>query len=248
MDREDPWLEELTDDALLAALAGPTRARALTQLLNRHGLMIAEVCRRARGNGPEADEAFRAAAQTVLCGTPRGCREPVSCWLYRLACRAVHQGRTGDSTAEMCRPDPDSAGVSIFAGDPWQELRPVLDREMGRLPTKYLEPLVLCCLEGLTIREAAGQLCWGAARVRRRLLRGRDLLRGRLARRGLSFSTGMLSQLLTREAAGTRLPSRLVTVTVQSAVEAARPPRSTAFLLPRVASLVLAEIRGRLPR
>ena len=42
----------------------------------------------------------------------------------------------------------------------WEELRPVLDRELARLPDKYRVPLLACDLEGKTRKEAASQLGW----------------------------------------------------------------------------------------
>src|SRR5262249_60430914 len=74
------------------------------------------------------------------------------------------------------------------ADDPitWDDLRLVLDEELGRLPDNYRVPLLLCCLAGRTRDEAAEQLGWTPATLKMQLERGRQLLRTRLALRGLS--------------------------------------------------------------
>ena len=63
------------------------------------------------------------------------------------------------------------------ATDARDELLCILNREINRLPEKYRLPIVLCELEGLTRKEAAGQLDWPPGTVATRLARGQDLLR-----------------------------------------------------------------------
>src|SRR5262249_54482820 len=60
-----------------------------------------------------------------------------------------------------------------------------------RLPARYRAPLVLCYLEGRTRDETAGLLGWSAGSVKGRLERGRELLRQRLLRRGLTLGAAL---------------------------------------------------------
>jgi hypothetical protein len=81
----------------------------------------------------------------------------------------------------------------------WNELRPVLDEEVNRLPERYRIPVILSYLEGRTNEEVAELLRWPVGTVRGRLSRARDLLRSRLMRRGMALSAAFLVTALSQE-------------------------------------------------
>ena len=68
----------------------------------------------------------------------------------------------------------------------------MVHEEIDRLPEHYRAPLVLCDLEGCTHEQAARHLGWPVGTVKSRQARGRQRLRDRLIRRGLSPSSGMV--------------------------------------------------------
>jgi Skp family chaperone for outer membrane proteins len=97
----------------------------------------------------------------------------------------------------------------------------VLHEELDRLPERYRAPIVLCYLESLTHEQAAQRLQWPVGTVRSRLARGREQLRGRLARRGLAFSAGLVQQELFAATATAAFPTALASVTAEAAVRCA---------------------------
>src|SRR5205823_4456307 len=101
-------------------------------------------------------------------------------------------------------PEPEAP-----AADVWDDLVPVLDEELERLPGVYRAAIVLCDLEGKTRREAARQLGWPEGTLSSRLARGRALLAGRLSRRGVALSGGALAAMLSEQAAMAGVPGRL---------------------------------------
>src|SRR4051812_1671629 len=98
------------------------------------------------------------------------------------------------------------------ASDPaWVELKPVLHDEGNQLPKKYRSAVVLCYFEGRTNEEAAALLRWPVGTVKGRLSRARDLLRSRLARRGLALSAAFLMTALSGQTVFAEIvPTRLV--------------------------------------
>ncbi len=65
----------------------------------------------------------------------------------------------------------------------------MLHQEIDRLPERYRRPIVLCYLEDMTYQQAADYLQWSEGTTRGRLARGKQLLRDRLTRRGVAFTT-----------------------------------------------------------
>src|SRR5215472_4742363 len=151
----DPDLASQTDKELLKRFLANRDESAFEALVRRHGPMVLALCRRILRNPQDAEDAFQAAFLVLVRKSASITRpELLGNWLYGVAFRTA---RTARAAAEKRRvkeaeavpheqPAPES---------PWQELLPLLDRELNRLPARYRIPLVLCHLEEKSRQEAA---------------------------------------------------------------------------------------------
>jgi hypothetical protein len=89
---------------------------------------------------------------------------------------------------------------------------------VSRLPAKYRDPLTLCYFAGLTNEEAARRLGCAPGTIFSRLARARQMLRDRLARRGLVVSTAALTGFLTTETTRAAVSATLADATVKAAL------------------------------
>ncbi len=206
------------DGELLERFARGGDEAAFAALMQRHGPLVWGTVRRVLGREHDAEDAFQATF-LVLARKARSVRRTASVGsflygvAYRLAVRAradaARRGRHERRAAEQAAPSACAEDVT------WRELREVLDAELARLPERYRAPLLLCYLEGQTQDEAARQLGWKKRTVKARLDHGRDLLRRRLARRGLPLGAALTGPLLT----GGESPAaaRLIATTARAA-------------------------------
>ena len=212
----------VTDRALLQRFVSRQDEAAFAELLARHGAMVRGMCQRVLANPDDADDAFQATFMVLARKAAKvSWQESIAGWLYQTAHRIALKARTSllrrraheNEAANMPRAQAISDGAAT-AG--WRELRPVLDDELNRLPEKYRLPLVLCYLENKTNDQAADLLGWTRGTVAGRLSRARDLLRQRLARRGVVLPAALLATLLTTNSASA-VPTTLLLTTAKAA-------------------------------
>jgi RNA polymerase sigma factor (sigma-70 family) len=263
------------DQDLLARFVKHRDSIAFAALVQRHGLMVRGVCKRLLRQESDVDDAFQATFLVLLrkAHTIRK-RHSLASWLYGVAFRIARRARkTGirsqesgvrsrRSEARSQKSAIDYLNLKSATTDPsleaaWRELCAVLDAEVHGLPEKYRAPLVLCYLEGQTRDQAARQLGWSLRTLDRRLEQGRERLRARLARRGITLSAALLATGLSQQAAIGAVPAVLIEQTVQAACGFACASSSAAacgFASPQTAAsspkaIILAEaaLKGAVP-
>jgi RNA polymerase sigma factor (sigma-70 family) len=215
---------EDSDAVLLGRFVDHWDHGAFRDLVGRHGPMVLGVCRRILRSEHAAEDAFQATFLLLVrkAGSVRK-RESVGPWLFGVAQRVAIEARRGAARRPTVVPlAPDASASST--GDPdaveRDELQAAVHEELGRLPEKFRDPLVLCYLEGLPQEVVACRLGWPIGTVRGRIARGRDLLGARLIRRGLKPAAVLLALSLLPKRAGAA-PVALVDATVRAAAQVA---------------------------
>jgi len=209
----------LSDGQLLDRFVERREEAVFEAIVRRHGPMVWGVCRRVLRDHHDTEDAFEATflvlARKAASVMPR---EKLGNWLYGVAyqtamkaraMRAKRRGREGQ-VPEM--PEP-----VVMPDDLQDAVAETLDQELSRLPEKYRIPIVLCELEGITLKEAANQLGWPIGTVSSRLSRAKAMLARRLSRQGVSLSAGSLAVLLAQESASAGMPMRLIGPTTKAA-------------------------------
>lgn len=238
-------LSMLKDDQLLARFFVDREDAAFATIVERYGPLVYGVCRRILPDTNDAEDAFQA---TFLVLVRKGgtLRDPgrLASWLYgvayrtarKLRAKAALRSRSERQASEM----PTKSDVSEMTYD---ELRAILDEEISRLPEKYALPLVLCYLEGKTNAQAAAQLGWPEGSISRRLSRARELLRSRLARRGLAMSVALIAAVFARPSAAA-VPAGLLSATTRAATLVAQGAELEEVVSPAAAKAVHDVLSG----
>ncbi len=218
--------ERRTDGQLLELFISERDETAFALLLRRHGAMVWSVCRRILGNAHDADDAFQAAFLVLVrkADSIRP-REAVGNWLHGVACRTALEAR-GRLARRRAKEQSlqDMPLLEDKPEEPWQELWPILDRELSRLSDKYRLPIVLCDLEGRSRKDVARQLAIPEGTLSSRLATARKKLAVRLARYGFVVSAASLGILLAEKAATASLSFSLLSSTTKAAMLIAAGP------------------------
>jgi RNA polymerase sigma factor (sigma-70 family) len=230
-----------TDGQLLAEFLSRRDEGAFAALVRRHGVMVLGLCRRILQHPQDAEDAFQAVFLVLARkATTIRKREAVADWLFGVARRTALKARAAAArrrTREFQVTDMPHPVVEAPKGE--DELLPLLDEELERLPEKYRLPIVLCELEGRKRKEVARQLKVPEGTLSSRLATARKRLAARLARRGLSLSAALVGPLLAREASAASVPAALAESTIKAAMLPGTVPAGVSALAEGVLKAML---------
>jgi RNA polymerase sigma factor (sigma-70 family) len=190
---------------------------AFAELVTRHGPYILGVCRRVTAHPQDAEDVFQACfLELVRRAASILKRESVAGWLQTVAIRLARRARARrvrrplrEATRAVSEAVVDAASVS------WREVRQVLEEEMARLPEDLRSAVIVCLFEGRTQEEAGQILNVPPRTLKDRVRRGRELLRGRLTRRGITLA--VMGTLLSGGEVEALVPPALRTATLRGA-------------------------------
>jgi RNA polymerase sigma factor (sigma-70 family) len=209
----------LTDGQLLDCFVEHRDEAALATLVKRHGPMVWGVCHRLLRNLHDAEDAFQA---TFLVLVRKAAsvkpKEMVGNWLYGVAHQtALKAQQTAAKRRARERQVTEMPEAAVIEHNLWNDLQPLLDHELSRLPNKYRVAIVLCDLEGKTRKEVALRLGLPEGTVGSRLARARTMLAKRLAQHGLALSSGALAAALSQNVGSASVPTSVLSSTIKAA-------------------------------
>lgn len=234
---------EPTDRDLLRRFVYRHDEAAFTALVKRHQRLVYGALTKLLSDDADIEDAFQATFLVLVRkANSVTWHADLATWLYAVAHRIAVRAR---SEAQRRRARGDEAarrtGEETMSPDlSWREACQLLHEELDRLPEKLRLPLMLCYLEGKSRDEAAAQMRVSLNTVKGRLELGRNLLRGRLSRRGITLSSGLLAAVAHSTVCAS--PPRLVDITLSAACGSVAP-RVNAVVQQMTATMLLTEFK-----
>ncbi|MFO0812562.1 MAG: sigma-70 family RNA polymerase sigma factor [Gemmatales bacterium] len=186
------------DRELLRRYLTTRSEEAFAELVRRHEKPVQRACRQVLRSAVDVDDVFQATFLVLLRRAREVRWQPnLRGWLiavaHRLAVRLAQKqqrAKTSSSTdALLSENNPPDGEVS------WREACAALHEELDQLCEAQRLPLLLCYLQGYSRDEAAQFLGCSVGSVKAHLERGRQSLKTRLERRGITLSAGLLTML-----------------------------------------------------
>lgn len=235
--------EFVSDHDLLRRFLQDSDEAAFQEIVHRHSGLVMGICRRVTGNSCDAEDAFQATF-FALAKRPRSIRKchSIAGWLYSVG------WRTSVRLVKLKRKrtmEPISDQQPSTADDPLQQIagrfeNAVLDEELNLLPEQYRFVLVMTYFSSLSHTQIADQLGVSTGVVDGRITRARQMLRVRLARRGVALGALGVA-LATPDFACAQVAPELVESTINVGTNLLKNP-TTAVSDPNISQLLRPEI------
>src|SRR5437764_1494155 len=196
MRRGYPMAQPSSDGELLARYVTSGDRAAFTEIVRRHGSMVARVCRQITANDHDAEDAAQLVFAT-LATRADGLKDRCSIagWLHTTAWNVATRARRD---RRVRRQFERAAAIEVkdyvLSNADVDELSAEVHRALKFLIEEYREPVILHHLEGLTVEEVAQRLGCPVGTAASRLSRGRALLRSKLADCGM-MPAGLIAAL-----------------------------------------------------
>ncbi len=238
-----------SDRQLLQRFRADRDEAVFVALVQRHGAMVLNVCRRVLHNVSDAEDACQATF-LVLARKAHAIRkqESLGCWLHGVALRAatsllrqIKRRRMHEMHAAQ---DQNIEPVKPAADVTWREVRAILDQEIQRLPAKLKDPIVLCYVQDKPHNQGALELGVNLTTFRGRLERARNLLQKKLTLRGVTLSGALLATVVFERSAAAALPPILAVTTVKAAVATFAGESAAGLISTQVANLAEGVIQS----
>ncbi len=183
-----------SDEQLLAEFVDRRSEAAFAEVVRRHGGMVLSVCRSVLGNTADAEDAAQAVFLTLAQkAKSAGVRSHLVGFLHRVAWYVA--ARAAEGKAIRRRHEQEAARMRRESLP--TEREPIqfsgLQAAFAGMPEKYRVPLILHHMEGRSHAQTAAITGCSAETIAVRLHRGREMLRKRLDRKGISTSMAGLA-------------------------------------------------------
>lgn len=206
---QDPECFALSDRDLLRRFLQDDDQQAFAAVVKRHQLLVLSVCRRILVLEQDVDDAFQATF-VALARRPRSIRKAtsLSSWLYTVAWRTSwrlirqRRNRNVEPLSEHPAQEPPGPLDRIASAQDCH----ILDEELNLLPDRYREVLVMAYFTDRTSQQIADELNVSKGTIDGRMRQAKNLLRVRLARRGVGIAALTMVAGLTSSASAASAP------------------------------------------
>lgn len=213
-------LPEPVDAELVERFVDARNHDAFAELVRRHGPVVLGVCRRVLNDPYEIDDVFQATFLVLVRDAAKvRQRKSLASWLYGVAYRlALHAVRKKHRRREMVLVDDVSTDDSTFYNLTHRHDQQIVDAELNALPERYRQALVLRFLAEKSPGEIASELGITVGAVDGLLKRGKNELRTRLLKRGVTLGAALVSVQFTQQLASAAETTSLIDATIQASL------------------------------